>query len=96
MILRLTTPEALDRLIEYLEVKRDLVWPEWKGFDKTYRDAFIEIVKEKMQTDTVFIKLEWNYNVQTNSVEARAYYIGYSEIQTDEEYLEASKEEKNG
>lgn len=46
MQIRLTTLEALDRLIDFLEKERDLVWPEWSGFSKTYRDVFIETVKE--------------------------------------------------
>ncbi len=74
MQLRLTTPEALDRLIDFLEKERDLVWPEWSGFDKTYRDIFIETVKENMAKDTIF-----------------------SEIATDDEYVNAElKEKENG
>lgn len=87
MTLRLTTPEAFDRLIYYLEKERDLVWPEWKGYKKTYRDCFMEIVKEAMTNDTVFLHVDWAYNAQNNRLEAKAYYSLYSEMQTEEEYM---------
>lgn len=87
MILRLTTPEAFDRLIDYLEKERDLVWPEWNGYKQTYRYCFMETVKEAMANDTVFLNVDWAYNDQTNRVEAKAYYSFYSEMQTEEEYM---------
>ena len=71
MQLRLTTLEAFDRLIDYLEKERDLVWPEWSGFDKSYRDVFIETVKENMTKDTVLLNVEWEYNNQTNRLESK-------------------------
>ncbi len=98
MTIRLTTPEAFDRLIDFLEKERDLVFPDmFRGFKKTYRDYFIELVKEQMAIDTVFLHIDWKYNAQTNRVEASAYYSGYSEVQTDEEYLsEETKIERDG
>lgn len=97
MQLRLTTPEAFDRLIDFLEKERDLVWPEWRGFDKSYRDAFIETVKENMAKDTVLLNIEWGYNAQSSRMESKAYYTIFSDISTDEEYLnEELKEKGNG
>lgn len=97
MQLRLTTPEAFDRLIDFLEKERDLVWPEWSGFSKTYRDVFIETVKEIMAKDTVLLNVEWEYNAQSNRLESKAYYIIFSEIATDDEYVNAElKEKENG
>lgn len=94
MQLRLTTPEAFDRLIDFLERKRDLVWPEWRGFDKSYRDVFIETVKKNMAKDTVLLNVEWGYNVQSNRLESKVYYTIFSEISTDEEYLDEELKEK--
>lgn len=94
MQLRLTTPEAFDRLIDFLEKERDLVWPEWSGFDKTYRDIFIETVKENMAKDTVLLNVEWEYNAQTNRLESKVYYTIFSEIATDDEYVNAELKEK--
>lgn len=97
MQLRLTTPEAFDRLIDFLEKERDLVWPEWRGFDKSYRDVFIKIVKENMAKDTVLLNVEWGYNAQSNRLESKVYYTIFSDISTDEEYLnEELKEKENG
>ena len=97
MQLRLTTPEAFDHLIDFLERKRDLVWPEWRGFDKPYRDVFIETVKKNMTKDTVLLNVEWGYNAQSNRLESKVYYTIFSEISTDEEYLnEELKEKENG
>ena len=94
MQLRLTTPEAFDRLIDYLEKERDLVWPAWSGFDKTYRDIFIETVKENMAKDTVLLNVEWEYNAQSNRIESKVYYTIFSEIATDDEYVNAELKEK--
>lgn len=96
MIIRLTSPEAFDRLIEYLEAERDLVWPECSGFSKSYRDHFIEEAKRLMANDTVLLNVDWHYNGQTNRVESEAHFMALSEIATDEVYLEESKEDKNG
>jgi len=94
---RLHTPEGLGRLIYFLERKRDLVWPEWRGFDKSYRDVFIETVKKNMAKDTVLLNVEWGYNAQSNRLESKVYYTIFSEISTDEEYLdEELKEKENG
>lgn len=97
MQLRLTTPEAFVRLIDFLEGERNLVWPEWRGFDKSYRDVFIENVKKNMAKDTVLLNVEWGYNAQSNRLESKVYYTIFSEISTDEEYLdEELKEKENG
>lgn len=97
MQIRLTTPEAFDRLIDFLEKERDLVWSEWSGFSKTYRDVIIESVKKNMAKDTVLLNVEWEYNAQTNRLESKAYYTTFSEIATDEEYLnEELKEKEDG
>ena len=88
MQLRSTTPEAFDRLIDFLERKRDLVWPEWRGFDKSHRDVFIETVKKNMAKDTVLLNVEWGYNAHSNRMESKVYYTIFSEISTDEEYLD--------
>lgn len=97
MQLRLTTPEAFDRLIDFLEKERDLVWPEWSGFSKTHRDVFIETVKENMAKDTVLLNVEWEYNAQSNRLESKVYYTIFSEIATDDEYVNAElKEKENG
>lgn len=97
MQLILTTPEAFDRLIDFLEKERDLVWPKWEGFDMSYRDIFIEKVKENMTKDTVLLNVEWEYNVQSNRLESKAYYTIFSEIATDDEYVNAElKEKENG
>lgn len=94
MQLRLTTPEAFDRLIDFLERKRDLVWPEWRGFDKSYRDVFIENVKKNMAKDTVLLNVEWEYNAQSNRLESKVYYTIFSEIATDDEYVNEELREK--
>ena len=97
MQLRLTTPEAFDRLIDFLKKECDLVWPEWRGFDKSYRDVFIETVKQNMAKDTVLLNVEWGYNAQSSRTESKAYYTIFSDISTDEEYLnEELKEKGNG
>ena len=97
MQLRLTTPEAFDRLIDFLEKKRYLVWPEWSGFDKSYRDVFIETVKKNMAKDTVMLNVEWGYNAQSNRLESKVYFTIFSEIATDDEYVNAElKEKENG
>ena len=94
MQLRLTTPEAFDRLIDFLEKERDLVWPEWSGFSKTHRDVFIETVKENMAKDTVLLNVEWEYNAQSNRLESKVCYTIFSEIATDDEYVNAELKEK--
>lgn len=80
MQLRLTSPEAFDCLIDYLEKERNLVWP-------CFRDHFIEAIKKRIKNDTVLLEVDWTYNARTNRVEAIARYSALSEILTDEEYL---------
>lgn len=91
MQIRLTTPEAFDRLIDYLEKERDLVWPIIDKDRNKYRNWFIAKAKKLMETDTVLLDVEWRYNGQTNRVESEAHFMDLSEIATDEEYLEESK-----
>lgn len=95
MIIRLTSPEAFDRLIEYLEAERGLVWPDLKGSKKSFRDYFIEMAKEKMATDTVLLHVDWKYDAQTNRLESEAYYTVLSEFETDEEYMEEELKKQN-
>lgn len=94
MLIRLTTPKQFDALIDYLERERHLVWPNLNT-EESYRDWYIKKVKEEMESDTVFLNVEWDYNNREMRVEARAGSIRLSEIITDEGYL---KEEdiKNG
>lgn len=80
MQIRLTSPETFDRLIDYLEKKRNLVW-------SYTRDYFIETVKKHMKNDTVLLEVDWRYNPRTKRVEATARYFVLSEVETDEEWL---------
>lgn len=79
MQIRLTSPETFDRLIDYLEKERNLVWP-------CFRDYIIEAIKKRMKNDTVLLEVDWRYNPRTKRVEATASYSVLSEIETDEEY----------
>lgn len=80
MQIRLTSPETFDRLIDYLEKERNLVW-------SFTRDYFIETVKKHMKNDLVLLEVDWRYNPRTKCVEATASYSVLSEIKTDEEWL---------
>lgn len=80
MTIRLTTPEAFDRLIDHLEKERNLVW-------SCFRDYLIETVKKRMKNETVLLEVDWVCNPRTKRVEATASYSVLSEIETDEEYL---------
>lgn len=77
MLLRLTTPEAFESLILYLEKERNL---------KGCRDYFIPYVKEKMRTGTVYLNIDWDYDLQ-KGLTAYVSYIAANEIPTDEDYL---------
>lgn len=87
MILRLTTPGEFDRLVEYLEKERGLVWPTFDGSTQKFRDFFIEYVKQLMASDTTFVEVEWKFNHGNNRLEASMRAFTYGEIQTDGEYL---------
>lgn len=78
MLLRLTTPEAFDRLIRYLEKERNL---------KDYGDFFIPYVKEKMLSGTVYLDIDWDYDFQ-KGLTAHVSYIAANEIPTDDDYRE--------
>ena len=95
MLIRLTTPEKLDALIDYLERERHLVWPNFNT-EETFRDWFIKKVKEEMESGTVLLNVDWNYNYQKMRIEASACSIRLSEITTDEEYLKDEEYIKNG
>lgn len=82
MLLRLTTPEAFDRLIRYLEKERNL---------KDCHDYFIPYIKEKMLSGTVYLDIDWDYDLQ-KGLTAHASYIAANEITTDEDYLKEKNE----
>lgn len=82
MLLRLTTPEAFESLIRYLETERNL---------KDCRDYFVPYVKEKMLSGTVYLDIDWDYDLQ-KGLTAHASYIAANEITTDEDYLKEKNE----
>lgn len=92
MLIRLTTPEAFDRLIEYLEKKWNLEWPELHTTE-TYRDWFIRNTKKAMKKDTVFLNVDWGYDADKGHLVCRVGRILLSEITTDEDYI---KDDENG
>lgn len=85
--IKLTTPEAFDKLIEYLETKRGLYWscPQ-------YRDSFIKSIKEDIQRDTVLLDIIWEYSLQKQDIICYVMWSKLSEMQTDKEFVENSKE----
>lgn len=91
MLIRLTTPEALDRLIAYLEKYRDLTWPQL-GTQEPFRDWWLRTAKEQMKTDTILLEVEWEYNPDARKVECSVCSRPFKEIQTDEEYLKENQE----
>lgn len=91
MLIRLTTREALDRLIAYLEKERGLVWPQLDT-KEPFRDYVIRTIKEGMQTDTIFLEVNWDFNPQTMRIECSVHSRPFKEIQTDEEYLKENEE----
>lgn len=86
MLIRLTTPQAFDRLIDYLEKERHLEWPDIKTVE-TYRDWFIRKTKKEMKTDTVFLNVNWEYDADKRCIVCSAGIMLLSEITTDEDYL---------
>lgn len=86
MLIRLTSPEALDRLIAYLEKERDLVWMQLDT-KESFRDYVIRTIKEQMKTDTIFLEVNWDYNRQAMRIECSVHSRPFKEIPTDEEYL---------
>lgn len=92
MLIRLTSPEAFDRLIDLLEKKRHLEWPDLKT-KESYRDWFIRKTRKEMETDTVFLDVEWEYDHEKGAITARAGAMRLSEMCTDEEYLKDDNDE---
>lgn len=89
MLIRLTTPEAFDKLVEYLEKERHLQWPDIHFSDgSNYRSYFIGQIKEEMKKDTVLVEVDWCYSPEKRDIVADMRKILYSEIDTDMEYLE--------
>lgn len=86
MLLRLTSPETFDKVIDYLEKERHLQWPNL-GTEEPYRDWFIKKTKEEMKTDTVFLNVEWEYDTNKDCIVASAGSTQLSEMLTDEKYL---------
>lgn len=80
--IKLTTPEAFDNLIEYLEKKRGLEWPA-----PQYRGYFIEDMKEKMKTDTVLLEIVWEYSLQKQDLICHVRWSKLSEMPTDASFL---------
>lgn len=94
MPIRLTTPEAFDRLIEHLEKECNLEWPELHTTE-AYRDWFIRETKKAMKTDTVFLNVDWRYDAYRGCVTCSVSRILLSEITTDENYLKDNENENN-
>lgn len=92
MMIRLTTPEALDRVIDFLERKRHLEWPQVTGMSKSYRDYSLEDAKEKMRYGTVLMEVNWQYDHDRNRIVASAHFIAVNELDTDEMYLDEEEE----
>ena len=94
MLIRLTNPQALDRLIEYLEKDRGLVWPQLPTREP-FRDWKIRTIKEEMQSDIIFLEVNWAFNPETLNLECSVCSRPYREILTDEEYLKEDDENEN-
>lgn len=94
MLIRLTTPRAFDRLIEYLEKEGHLEWPELHTTE-SYRDWFIHNTKKAMKKDTVFLNVDWGYDADKGRLVCRVGRIMLSEITTDEDYLKDNENENN-
>lgn len=92
MIIRLTTPEAFDRLIDFLERERYLTWPKIKDCEDSFRDWFIAKAKKAMESEQVFLEVRWEYNPRTYRIEATAHYMALSEIDTDENFLKGQQD----
>lgn len=95
MTIRLTTPEAFDRLIDHLEKKHNLAWPVWRWGKKSYRDYFKEIVKKQMKTSTLLLHVDMKYDPQTNRLKSEVGYTALSEVKTDEQYMEEELKRNN-
>lgn len=96
MLIRLTTPEAFDRLIDCLEKERNLTWPTTKFSDgTTYRDNFIANVKEKMKSVTQVMNIDWKYDSQRNCVYPDLFVCSLDEMLTDEDYLKELQYDPN-
>lgn len=86
MLIRLTNPQALDRLISYLEKDCGLVWPQL-ATREPFRDWKIRTIKEEMQSDIIFLEVNWAFNPETMDIECTVNSRPCRDILTDEEYL---------
>lgn len=91
MLIRLTTPENLDRLIDYMEHERNLVWPDYPGFKPSYKDEILNEAKEQMKSGMVLMDVAWEWNSDKNRVVGEAGFIYIDELRTDVTYLRAMK-----
>lgn len=91
MLIRLTTPEALDRLIVYLEKERGLTWPQLDT-KEPFRDWWLRTAKEEMKNDTILLEVNWEYNSEKARIDCFVSTRPFREIVTDEEYLKENQE----
>lgn len=87
---------ALDRVVDFLERKRLLEWPQVTGISKSYRDYSLEDAKEKMRYGTVLMEVNWQYDHDKHRIVASAHFIAVNELDTDEMYLDEEEEEEEG
>lgn len=92
MLIRLTTPEAFDALIDYLERERNLTWPDFSFSGESFRDEFIRETKEAMAHSTVLLTVDWKYDAKQRQLICEADRILLEKITTDEKYLKDKKE----
>ena len=94
MLIRLTTPEAFDRLVDYLERERGLVWPEvLKDGKNTFPAWFREFAKVAIKKDTVFVDVTFDYDCEKRRMVSHMTYMTMSDIDTDEQYLKEHENE---
>lgn len=89
MTIRLTSPEAFDRVLEKLK--------KHEFYNKEDNDLFFkygaETIKEGLSKggDEWYLHVVWNYDSHKGRVEMILQYSRRSEIMTDEEYLKEDK-----
>lgn len=84
MLLRPTTPESLDRLVNYLEKHRGLEWSIVNGANESYRDWWIRTAKEAIQAnDGVIIEVYWHAS------QCFIHWHKHEALETVDEYLES-------
>ena len=89
MLIRLTTPENLDRLIDYMERERNLVWPDYPGFKPSYKDEILNEAKEQLKSGTVLMDVAYEWDFDKNRVVGEAGFIYIDELRTDATCLRA-------